>query len=190
MVHEYIKTRRSPVIFSDKPVEDSKLESLFEAARWAPSSYNQQPWRFIVTVKNNKEFYKRLFDCLSPANKLWAKNVPILILSIAESISGYNHKMNKYAFHDTGMAVCNLLFQATSLGLYVHQMGGYDNNKARKVLNIPDGFDPVAVIAVGYLAQSYDGFPAELIEREKSARVRKPLRDIVFYGTWENKMYE
>lgn len=190
MVHEYIKTRRSPVIFSDKSIEDSKLESLFEAARWAPSSHNQQPWRFIFTVKNDTKIYRRLFDCLSPANKLWAKNAPVLVLSIAETISGYNQKMNKYAFHDTGMAVCNLIFQATSLGLYVHQMGGYDNSKAREGLNIPDGFDPVAVIAVGYPAESYDGFPAELIEREKSERVRNPLGDTVFYGIWGNRIYE
>jgi len=107
MVHEFIHNRRSTVLFSDQPIDDIKLESVFEAARWAPSGNNQQPWRFIVAKKENKDDYKRLFDCLFPANQLWAKNVPVLILSVAETISSYNQKMNKYAFYDVGLAVSN-----------------------------------------------------------------------------------
>jgi nitroreductase len=189
MIHELIKKRRSPVIFSDRTVEDEKLELIFEAARWAPSSNNQQPWRFIVTKKEDSKAFNRLFDCLSPSNQLWVKNVPVLALSIAETISGYNKKVNKYAFHDVGLAVGNLLLQATALGLYVHQMGGYDKDKARINLGIPDGYDPVAAIALGYIASSYEGFPEELVEKEKSPRKRRPLKESVYYGKWGKSMF-
>lgn len=189
MVHEYIKSRRSPVLFSDRKIEDYKLESLFEAAKWAPSSFNQQPWRFVIAEKGDNEYFELLFNCLTPANKLWAENVPVLILSIAETISSYNKKMNKYAFHDVGMAVCNLLFQATSLGLYVHQMGGYDSEKARDELKIPREYDPVAVIAVGYLAHSDRDFPEELRKREKAVRIRRPVSDTVYSGIWGRQKY-
>jgi len=189
VIHELIKKRRSPVIFSDRPVEDKKLELIFEAARWAPSSHNQQPWRFIVAKREDSNYFARIFDCLSPANQVWAKNVPVLVLSIAESISGYNKKMNKYAFHDVGLAVSNLIFQATAMGLYVHQMGGYDNEKARNNLNIPHGYDPVAALAIGYIAGSYEGFPEELVKREKAARKRNPLSETVYNGVWGKKLF-
>lgn len=189
MVHKFIYSRRSPVLFADKPIDDSILESLFEAARWAPSSNNQQPWRFIVAKKENEDDYNRLFDCLARGNQLWAKNVPLLILSIAETISSYNQKLNKYAFHDVGLAVSNLIFQATSSGLFVHQMGGYDNKKARDVLKIPSGYEPVAMIAVGYLADSDKNFPDELKTRERKQRTRKPLSQTIFNGLWGNQLY-
>ena len=189
MIHKLIKKRRSPVIFSDKTIEDDKLESLFEAARWAPSSNNQQPWRFIVAKKIERKAYTELFNCLSPGNRIWAKNVPVLVLSVAETISSYNKKMNKYAFHDVGLAVGNLILQATALGLYVHQMGGYDNEKARNNLKIPQGYDPVAVIAIGYLADSFEGFPEELVKREKSIRTRNPLNNTVYDGMWGKKLF-
>ncbi len=189
MINELILKRRSPVLFSDRPVENEKLELLFEAARWAPSSHNQQPWRFMFAKRKDKDDFNRLFDCLSPGNKLWAGTVPVLILSIAETISSYNKKMNKYAFHDVGLAVSNLIIQATFMGLFVHQMGGYDNEKARNTLKIPDDYDPVAMIAVGYLAESYEGFPQELIKREKATRLRKPLNEIVYNNIWGKSYY-
>lgn len=184
MINKLIKNRRSPVLYSDRPLEKEKLELLFEAARWAPSSHNQQPWRFIYAKKEDINDFNRVFDCLTPANQLWAKRVPVLILSIAETISGYNKKVNKYAFHDVGLAVSNLIFQATSMGLFVHQMGGYDNEKARINLKIPRDYDPVAMIAVGYLAESYKDFPKELIKREKTPRSRKLLSEIVYNNIW------
>jgi nitroreductase len=189
MINELILKRHSPVLFSDRTVENEKLELLFEAARWAPSSNNQQPWRFIVAKKEDKDNFNRLFDCLSPGNQIWAVTVPVLILSIAETISSYNKKMNKYAFHDVGLAVGNLLLQATSMGLFVHQMGGYDNEKARNNLKIPHDYDPVAMIAVGYLAESYEGFPQELIEREKKTRKRNPLNEIVYSNMWGKSFF-
>lgn len=184
MINKLIKDRRSPVIFSGRPVEKEKLESMFEAARWAPSSHNQQPWRFIIAKKEDETDFNRLFDCLSPGNQLWVRTVPVLILSIAETISSYNQKVNKYAFHDVGLAVGNLLLQAAYMGLFVHQMGGYDNEKARNNLKIPHGYDPVAMIAVGYPAESYEGFPRELVEREKALRKRNPLSETVYGNIW------
>lgn len=184
MINELILKRRSPVLFSGRAVEKEKLELLFEAARWAPSSNNQQPWRFIIAKREDEADFNRMFDCLYPGNQLWAATVPVLILSVAETISGYNKKMNKYAFHDVGLAVGNLLLQATSMGLFVHQMGGYDNEKARNNLKIPNGYDPVAMIAVGYPAESYEGFPQKLIEREKELRRRNPLNETVYSIIW------
>ncbi len=179
-VHEMIVKRRSIVSFSDREVTNDQLNLLFEAARWAPSSRNIQPWRFLYTRKNSVE-HKKLFDLLSTPNQRWAGEAPILALSIAESISTYKETPNYYAFHDLGMAMGNFLVQATSMGLFVHQMGGYDREKARYELNIPSRFDPAAMIALGYHDQG-ENLPDDLITREKAPRTRHELDQFVFEG--------
>ncbi|MFP4367261.1 MAG: nitroreductase family protein [Bacteroidales bacterium] len=184
IIHELLEKRRSPVIFSNKAVEEVKIMRLFEAARWAPSSRNEQPWRFIYATSDYEADFKPMFDCLVEGNKIWAKNVPLLILSLAKRNSSFNGKPNYYAMHDTGMAVASLLVQATDMGLYVHQMGGYDKEMARTNLNIPDEYDPVAMIAVGYLGNISD-FPEELQKRENAERTRMPLDKILFRGRWK-----
>lgn len=177
-INELIKKRYSPVIFSSKKVEQEKIVSLFEAARWAPSSYNEQPWRFIVGVKNDDENYPKLFDCLVEANQYWAKYAPVLALSVAKKTSSVTGKTNRFAQHDTGMAVGNLLMQATSLGLYVHQMGGYSISKSREYFNLDDDLEPMAAIAIGYIGKM-DLFPKDLQEREGNERFRKGLNEII-----------
>lgn len=184
IIHELLEKRRSPVIFSNKAVEEVKIMRLFEAARWAPSSRNEQPWRFIYAASDNEADFKPMFDCLVEGNKIWAKNVPLLILSLAKRNSSFNGRPNYYAMHDTGMAVASLLVQATDMGLYVHQMGGYDKEMARTNLNIPDEYDPVAMIGVGYLGNITD-FPEELQKRENAERTRMPLDKILFSGRWK-----
>lgn len=184
IIHELLERRRSPVIFTDKAVEEVKIMRLFEAARWAPSSRNEQPWRFIYAASDNESDFKPMFDCLIEGNKIWAKNVSLLILSLAKRDSSFNGRPNYYAMHDTGMAVAGLVVQATDMGLYVHQMGGFDKEMARTNLNIPDEYDPVAMIAVGYLG-NISNFSEELQKRENAERTRMPLDKITFKGRWK-----
>lgn len=183
-IHDLLKRRWSPRAFSDQPVEAEKLRILFEAARWAPSSNNEQPWRFVVANKDNETEWSRLLACLVEGNRKWAYRAPVLILSVASLNFEDDSTPNRHAFHDTGMAVENLVLQATALGLAAHQMAGFDVEKARADLKIPSGYDPVAMIAVGY-----PGDPAQLSDRlrvrEAQPRVRKPLTEFVYSATWE-----
>ena len=131
-VHALIERRWSPYAFADKPVDPTDLHSLLEAARWAPSSYNEQPWRFIVATRDNPETYQRLLDCLVPANQEWAGKAPVLMLSVAALNFAKNGKPNRHALHDVGLASAMLAIEATDLGLAAHFMAGFDGNKARE----------------------------------------------------------
>ena len=182
IINELILKRRSPLAFDQKPVEEVKIMRLFEAARWAPSSRNEQPWRFIYATRGDEAFDK-MVNCLAETNKIWAQKAPLMILSVAKTVSSYNGKPNAYSFHDTGMAVANLLVQATDMGLFVHQMGGYDKDRARMELNIPIEFEPVAMIAVGYTGKTED-LPADLQKRETAERTRLELNELVFNNSW------
>ena len=182
-IHDLIARRWSPRAFDERPVEPEKLKSLFEAARWAPSSNNEQPWRFIVASKHNPDEHERLFACLLEGNKKWAFRAPILMLSVASLNFEDDGKLNRHAYHDTGMAVGNLLVQATALGLQVHQMAGFDAQKARETCLIPTGFDPVAMIALGYPGNPAV-LPDHLREREMKPRERQPIGDFVFSIKW------
>jgi nitroreductase len=185
-LHEIIKNRRSPVIFSNKLIEQKKIDLLFEAARWAPSSMNEQPWRFVFSTSDNKEAFNKMFNCLLEGNKEWNANVPLLILTLAKSNFDYKNRANKYAMYDVASAVANLTFQANFMDLWVHQMGGFDSDKAKRDLNIPDGFDPVTMLAVGYLGNSKN-VSENLIKRDQADRKRKPLKELVFRNTWNSR---
>jgi len=186
MIIDMILNRRSTVAFSSKPIEQEKITDLFEAARLAPSSSNIQPWRFIYATQEDKEQFQVLFDCLAPGNQRWAKNAYMLVLSVAEQSYEYKdvYQSNKYAFHDVGISMGMLMVEAAYLGLVTHPMGGYDPEKARKDLDIPEMFTPVAMIAVGYPGTT-DDLPEDLIKREKSERKRKSLDEIVFRGKFK-----
>ena len=186
LINELIERRFSPLAFDKRAVEEAKIKRLFEASRWAPSSRNEQPWRFIYATRDEGPAFDKMFSTLAEGNRIWAQNVPLLILSIASANSSFNGKPNYYAMHDTGMAVCNLLVQATEMGLYVHQMGGYDKKIARQNLGIPDGYDPIAMIAVGYRGNLND-LPEDLQKREKARRTRLPVDEIVFRNSWKAK---
>lgn len=183
-LHPLISKRRSIVSFSSEPVPDDQLQLLFNAARWAPSSRNLQPWHFIYATRDDEEDYLRFYNLLNDSNKEWAITAPVLMLSVTEVISQIRKSENRYAFHDLGMAVGNLLFQATSLGLYVHQMGGYDVDGARKNLDIPEGYEPGAMIAIGYPGE-IDHLPMHLKRKELAKRIRKPVNEFVFRGSWK-----
>jgi len=182
-VHQLIAKRKSGRAFSCKPVADATVGSLLEAARWAASSSNEQPWHFIVTEKEKRPDYDRLLSCLVEFNVQWARHAPVLILSIAQLNFASNGKPNRHALHDVGQAAANLALQATALGLTAHQMAGFDMQKTRDEFVIPQGYEPVAVIAVGYPGDS-PNLPDNLRKRKMAPRQRKPLHDFVFSGTW------
>ena len=173
-------------MFSNKPVPAPVLGSLLEAARWAPSSYNEQPWSFIIATKEHADDFKRLLSCLTPGNQSWAQNAPTLIISVAKLTFDRNGKPNRHAYHDIGLAAAQLTLQATALGLSVHQMAGIDMEKTRGVYAIPEGYDPVTGIAVGYPSDP-DKMTEEIRSRELAPRHRKTLEAFVFSGTWGQK---
>ena len=185
-IHDLLRRRWSPRSFDERPIESEKLRSLFEAARWAPSSNNGQPWRFLVATKENTIEYDRLFNCLVEGNQQWAYHAPALLLSVA-TLQFEDGSSNRHALHDTGMAAENLALQATALGLVAHQMAGFRVDQARAACQIPDGYEPVAMIAIGY-----PGDPALLSDhlraREIQPRVRKPLTEFVYSAIWEQPL--
>ncbi|MEE3718550.1 nitroreductase family protein [Tumidithrix elongata RA019] len=179
-VHELIRNRWSPRAFADRPVEKETLLSLLEAARWSPSSYNHQPWSFIVATKDNPAEYNRLLSVLVEFNQGWAKSAPVLILAIAKLFTD-DGKQNHYAFHDVGLALGNLSLQATALGLSVHQAAGFDRDKARTEYQIPEAYAPATALVIGYEGDPQT-LPEGLREKELAPRVRKPLQEFVFSG--------
>lgn len=185
-MHELIEKRRSPRAYSTRPVEPEKLSELFEAARWAASCFNEQPWRFIYAAREDKENFARLFDCLVEKNQLWVKNAPLLMLTVACGTFAHNGKPNRHAWHDVGLAMGNFTLQASALGLYVHQMAGFSPDKARENLRLPEGYDPVAMVAVGYLGD-IGQLPEDFRQYETAPRSRKALEELVHYGVWGTK---
>lgn len=185
-VHELIERRSSPRAFASTPVEDEKLQRIFEAARWAASSSNVQPWRFLVT-RNGEASFQKLHDCLASGNQAWTQNVPVLLLSVTDTMfpakEGKPARDNPTAKHDLGLAFANLSLQATDLGLHVHAMAGFDREKTREVFEIPVPYEPVSVTAIGYRAPS-STLSGSLREREEAPRSRKSLREIVFENDW------
>lgn len=180
---DLLRRRWSPRAFADRLVEPEKLRGLLEAARWAPSSYNEQPWSFLVATKDDPENFQRLLSCLVEGNQAWAQFAPVLMISIARLNFAQNGQPNRHAFHDVGLAAENLVIQAMALDLMVHQMAGFYPDKAREVFRIPPGYEPVAAIAVGYPGEP-DRLPEKLRQRELAPRTRKMLREFVFGGEW------
>lgn len=180
-VHELIGKRWSPRAFSDREVTTEQLISLLEAARWAPSSYNEQPWRFIVARKSDPETYEKLLGSLVEFNQLWARSAPILMLTIAKKTFSHNGTPNLYALHDAGMALNNLALQATALGLSAHFMAGFNRAVARTAFQIPDDFELGAVAAIGY-AGDPESLPENFRQGELAPRTRKPLAELIYTG--------
>jgi nitroreductase len=181
-VLDIILKRWSPRSFADKPVPSSDLVKLFTAAAWAASSFNEQPWRFLVGKKGD-ETYAKILDSLIAFNQAWAKTAPVLMLSAGKKTFTANGQPDAYGLHDTGAASANLSLQATALGLHTHGMGGVDKEKARKLFAIPDDFEVGAAWALGYLGDP-GALPEQMQVMEKAARTRKPLTEFVF-SEWD-----
>jgi nitroreductase len=182
-VHSLVVNRWSPRAFSDKPVSHEVLRSLFEAARWAPSSNNEQPWAFIVATKEEPENFQKALSTLVEFNQVWAKNAPVLVIAVSEMEFARNHQPNRNAFYDTGAAVAHLTSEATARELFVHQMAGFDPHKAIELFHIRKGWEPIAAFVIGYPGDPKD-LPEQLRERELAPRTRKPVKDFVMSGEW------
>ena len=182
-IHELIRNRWSPRAFADKPISEDVLRSLFEAARWAPSSSNEQPWAYIVATKEDKVNFDKALGTLVEFNQGWAKNASALAIAVAELAFAKNHAPNRNAHYDTGAATALLSVEATARGLVVHQMAGFDPDKARKTFDIPEGWDAIAAIAIGYPGDP-DSLAPKLKDRELAPRTRKPIREFVMTGSW------
>lgn len=186
-VHDLIRARWSPRSFSDREVSDQDLRTVLEAARWAASSFNEQPWRFLVARKSDGAAYEKLLKLLLPGNQSWANTAPVLIIMAAKRTFSHNNTPNRFALHDAGQALANLFLQATALGLHAHGMAGFDADRARKELNVPDDYDLGAAVALGYVA-SPEQLPEQHRAGEVSKRTRKPLNEIVFGANWNEPL--
>ncbi len=178
-INPIILSRWSPRSMTGEELDDETIMSLFEAARWAPSSYNNQPWRFVY-AKRNTQYWNRLFDLLAEPNKVWTKDAALLVVVAASKTFEYNGKLSITHQYDAGAAWENLALEASSRGFVAHGMQGFDYEKARADLGIPDSFDVMAMIAIGKRGPK-ENLPMNLQEKEEP-NGRKPLGEIVMEG--------
>ncbi|MCO8121948.1 nitroreductase family protein [Stieleria sp. TO1_6] len=181
-----VQQRWSPYRFDSRGVEPEKLASCFEAASWAASSFNEQPWRFMIAMRDDQAEFDRALGCLMEANQAWARHAGAIILTAFRTKFSRNENPNRVALHDLGQAAAHLALQATTLGLQVHQMAGVNLSQIRTEYQLPDEFEPATAIAIGYpqTAKPETESEKELAARESSARKRRPLSDLVFHGQW------
>jgi len=186
-IHELLQKRWSPRAFSNDTPEKETLQRLFEAARWAPSASNEQPWYFIVGQQGDETFGK-IFETLVEFNQLWVKTAPIVAIAFGKTISAKSGKTNDWFSYDVGQAVAHLTFQATHEGLFVHQMGGFDKKKAAEIFNIPDGYEAITAFAIGQNGD-YTQLHPNLQKLEIAKRERKSIGDFVFSNTFGQKSF-
>ena len=182
-IHALLAKRWSPYAFADRQVAEEDLRALFEAARWTASSYNEQPWRYLVATRKDSEEFERLLSCLVEGNQPWAKSAPVLALGCVALKFALNGRPNSAAEHDLGAASACLTLEASARGLFVHQMIGILPDRAREVYQIPDDFRPLTGIAIGYLGNS-STLPEKYQERDLAPRQRKPQAEFVFGNRW------
>src|SRR5579859_877373 len=182
-INDLVRNRWSPRAFADKLIEPAILASLFEAARWAPSSNNEQPWAFLVATRDNAEEFSKMLSVLVEFNAGWAAHAPVLALAVSQLNFQKNGIPNRNAFYDTGASAAWLTVEATARGLSVHQMAGFDHARAKQVFEIPADWEPIAAMAIGYPGDP-QSLPQKLRDRELAPRTRKPLTEFVMSGRW------
>jgi nitroreductase len=182
-IHELIAKRWSPYSFTDQAVSEADLKSLFEAAGWAASSFNEQPWSYVVAARSDSTEFERILSCLVEANQVWAAKAPVLALGVIKTTFTHNDTPNRVALHDLGAASASLTFEATARSLVVHQMAGIDPNRARELYDISDGYEVVTALAIGY-AGDPNLLPDGYKERDLAPRTRRSLAEFVFTGKW------
>lgn len=182
-VHELISSRWSPYAFADRAVPAEVLQSLFEGARWAPSSYNEQPWSYLVATKDDAEGFAKMVSCLVEGNQGWAKGAPVLAIGCTSLKFARNGQPNAAALHDLGLSSGNLVHEATARGLAVHQMIGILPDRVRVVYQVPEGVQPLTALAIGYFGDPQK-LPENMRDRDLARRPRKPLSSFVFTGKW------
>lgn len=184
-INPLIRRRWSPRAFDSRPIPTDKLLSILEAARWAASSRNEQPWHFIIGVKESaQEAYDALLGCLNETNQEWAQSAPVLVLAVARNKFTRFDRENRYAQHDVGMASASMILQAVEYDIFAHMMAGFDAEAARTVCEIPPDYTPVTITALGYLGDP-DSLEEKFKEREHGARSRRPLAELIFEGRWD-----
>lgn len=179
-VHELLRRRWSPRAFSPEPVTPEQVATLFEAATWAASASNLQPWVFVYAHRADTADFERLLGCLAPANQTWAKDAALLVCTLARTTLP-NGKPNEWARHDAGSANTTLWLQATALGLYAHPMAGFDADQTRAAFALPPDVEPVTFTSIGHLG-SPDQLPEPNRSRELAPRTRKPVAEVAFAG--------
>ena len=182
-INDLFANRWSPYSFANRLVSDEDLRSLFEAARWAPSSYNEQPWSYIVAKKEDPDEFARLLSCLVEGNQAWAKAASVLVLGVSRLNFAHDNTPNGAALHDLGLAAANLVLEATSRGLAVHQMIGILPDKARDLYSVPEGYVPLTAMAIGF-AGDPAALPEAMQARDTARRPRRPLKEFVFGAKW------
>jgi len=182
-VNALITERWSPYSFAEKAVSDDDVRSIFEAGRWAASSYNEQPWSYIVATRADNHAFERLLSCLVEGNRPWAKAAPVLAIGCTRLNFAANGQPNAAAHHDLGLASATLTMEATARGLSVHQMIGILPDRARELYNIPEGVQPLTALAIGYRGEP-DALPESYRPRDLAPRRRKPVGEFVFGEKW------
>jgi nitroreductase len=177
-IHPLIKKRWSPRSFSSAPIEKEKLERIIESARWSASCYNEQPWRFIIGLKQDDSVYDKIFACLAEGNQVWAKNAPCLVLILMKKTFTHNNKQNKWAKYDCGQAAAYMSLQALEDNLYVHQMAGFDQEKVKELFQISDELEPITAMVIGYQGAA-NILPDNLKKMEMAPRKRLRLEEII-----------
>lgn len=183
---DLIRQRWSPRAFSDEPVDRELLRQLFEAARWAPSSFNEQPWRFIIATRDEPGEFERLSNALIEGNRKWATGAQVLGLTIVKETFSRNGSENRAAEHDLGQAMAYLSLEAIRHNLYVHQMAGILPDKARELFHIPEGYKPFTMFALGYRGDS-EQLSESKRRSEQAERSRKAIDEIAFRGDWRDR---
>ncbi|OON70982.1 nitroreductase family protein [Hymenobacter sp. CRA2] len=178
-VADFIKHRWSPRAFTSQPIEDDALRTLFEAAAWAPSAMNEQPWQFIYAHREQTEAFQKVWNCLLPGNQPWAKNAAVLVIVLARKSFSSNGADNRHYLHDVGMATANLLLQAGTMGIHGHVMGGFDLAKTQQEFGLPTDLEPATFLALGYVGTA-EQLEEPFRSRELAGRSRKPLDEFVF----------
>lgn len=185
-INETIANRWSGRAYeASQAVSHEQIIALLEAARWAPSCFGDQPWRFIVWNKNTDvQAWQQAFDCLAPSNQAWVKDAPVLLLLCADTLFKHNQQPNRWAQYDCGAAAENLCLQASSAGLMAHQMGGFNAEAAQLAFAIPTQYTLMTMISVGYAAE-VTRLSGDVLTRETAPRSRLPLNELCFAGAWD-----
>lgn len=180
-IHDLLRHRWSPRAFAPISLTHAEVHQVMEAARWAASARNEQPWRYIVATRDDADAFARMLEPLAPSNQIWARNAGALLLAVVAERYQNTEQLNRHAAHDVGQANAMLVIQAEAMGLRTHQMGGFDPDKAREIFDIPEGYEPFTYIAIGHQAEA-DTLPEELAQREALSRSRIPHEAFVFQG--------
>ena len=182
-INPLLTERWSPRAFDPTPLSAEDVAGVLEAARWAPSSMNEQPWSFIVATIDDAQQHAALVATLMPMNQVWAKSAPLLVITVAHERFTRNGDQNRHAWHDLGLATSMMMVEATARGLFSHAMGGIFPDQIRETYGVPEGFSPVAALAIGR-AGDPDSLPEPYRAREATPRVRKDPSSFVFTGAW------